>query len=125
MAVLDRDIGLVEKAVTAENTFSDGLYTEGAFNLSISGTFLATVTVQRSFDQGSTWRDVDTFTAPIETYGNDPEPVVVYHVELLKCVFTLLIGVVTDTLPCKSVVVSHNTYSVLLNELFAVFTVML
>lgn len=79
MAVLDRDIGLVEKAVTAENTFSDGLYTEGAFNLSISGTFVATVTVQRSFDQGSTWRDVDTFTAPIETYGNDPEPVVVYR----------------------------------------------
>ena len=79
MAVLDRDIGLVEKAVTAENTFSDGLYTEGAFNLSISGTFSATVTVQRSFDQGSTWRDVDTFTAPIETYGNDPEPVVVYR----------------------------------------------
>ena len=79
MAVLDRDIGLVEKAVTAENTFSDGLYTEGAFNLSLSGTFVATVTVQRSFDQGSTWRDVDTFTAPIETYGNDPEPVVVYR----------------------------------------------
>jgi hypothetical protein len=79
MAVLDRDIGLVEKAVTAENTFSDGLYTEGAFNLSISGTFVATVTVQRSFDQGSTWRDVDTFTAPIETYGTDPEPVVVYR----------------------------------------------
>jgi len=79
MAVLDRDIGLVEKEVTAQNTFSDGLYTEGAFNLSISGTFSATVTVQRSFDQGSTWRDVDTFTAPIETYGTDPEPVVVYR----------------------------------------------
>ena len=79
MAVLDRDIGLVEKEVTAENTFSDGLYTEGAFNLSISGTFVATITVQRSFDQGSTWRDVDTFTAPIETYGTDPEPVVVYR----------------------------------------------
>lgn len=79
MAVLDRDIGLVEKEVTAQNTFSDGLYTEGAFNLSISGTFVATITVQRSFDQGSTWRDVDTFTAPIETYGTDPEPVVVYR----------------------------------------------
>lgn len=79
MAILDKDIGLVEKAITAENTFSDGLYIEGAFNFSISGTFVATVTVQRSFDQGSTWRDVDTFTAPIETYGNDPEPVVVYR----------------------------------------------
>ena len=79
MAVLDRDIGLVEKDITAENTFSDGIYTEGGFNISIAGTFVATVTVQRSFDQGSTWRDVDTFTAPIETYGVDPEPVVVYR----------------------------------------------
>lgn len=79
MAVLAKDIGLVEKDITAQNTFSDGIYTEGGFNLSISGTFVATVTVQRSFDQGATWRDVDTFTAPIETYGQDPEPVVVYR----------------------------------------------
>jgi len=79
MAVLDKDTGLVTKDITAENTFSDGLYVVGDFNLSISGTFVATVTVQRSFDQGSTWRDVDTFTAPIETAGSDPEPVVVYR----------------------------------------------
>jgi hypothetical protein len=79
MAVLDKDTGLVEKDITAQNTFSDGIYTQGGFNLSIAGTFAATVTVQRSFDQGSTWRDVDTFTAPIETYGVDPEPVVVYR----------------------------------------------
>ncbi len=79
MAVLDKDIGLVTASITAQNTFSDGLYVEGDFNLSISGTFVATVTVQRSFDQGSTWRDVDTFTAPIETFGTDPEPVVVYR----------------------------------------------
>lgn len=79
MAVLDKDIGLVTASITAQNTFSDGLYVEGGFNLSISGTFSATVTVQRSFDQGSTWRDVDTFTAPIETFGTDPEPVVVYR----------------------------------------------
>jgi hypothetical protein len=79
MAVLDKDTGLVTKDITAENTFSDGLYVVGDFNLSISGTFVATITVQRSFDQGSTWRDVDTFTAPIETAGSDPEPVVVYR----------------------------------------------
>lgn len=79
MAVLDKDTGLVTKDVNAENTFSDGLYVVGDFNLSISGTFVGTVTVQRSFDQGATWRDVDTFTAPIETAGSDPEPVVVYR----------------------------------------------
>jgi hypothetical protein len=79
MAILDKDIGLVEASISAQNTFSDGLYTQGEFNFSISGTFSGTVTVQRSFDQGITWRDVDTFTAPIETYGHDPEPVVVYR----------------------------------------------
>jgi len=61
------------KDIGAENTFSDALRIKENFNLSISGTFSATVTVQRSLD-GVTWRDVDTFTAPIETYGFDPEP---------------------------------------------------
>ncbi len=79
MAILPKDTGAVTVDLSAENTFSDGLYTEGAFNLSISGTFSATITVQRSFDRGSTWRDVDTFTAPIETFGSDPDPVVVYR----------------------------------------------
>ena len=88
MAVVDRDIGLVEKDVTAQNTFSDGIYTEGGFNLSISGTFVATVTVQRSFDQGSTWRDVETFTAPIETYGIDPGPTVAYRAGVKTGEFT-------------------------------------
>ena len=88
MAVLDKDVGLVTKDVTAENTFSDGLYVVGDFNLSISGTFVATVTVQRSFDQGSTWRDVDTFTAPIETAGSDPEPVVLYRAGVKTGEFT-------------------------------------
>jgi hypothetical protein len=88
MAVLDKGIGLVEKDITAQNTFSDGIYTEGGFNLSISGTFVATVTVQRSFDAGSTWRDVDTFTAPVETYGVDPEPVVAYRAGVKTGEFT-------------------------------------
>ena len=79
MAVLPKDTGVVTVELSAENTFSDGLYVDNAFNLSISGTFVATITVQRSFDLGSTWRDVDTFTAPIETFGSDPEPVVVYR----------------------------------------------
>jgi hypothetical protein len=79
MAILPQDTGLVTAEITAQNTFSDGLYTQGDFNLSIAGTFVATVTVQRSFDGGATWRDVDTFTAPIETFGTDPEPVVIYR----------------------------------------------
>jgi len=63
---------LATKEITAENTFSDAVHTEGYFNVSIYGTFVATVFVQRSTD-ATNWRDVNSFTAPIETYGFDPE----------------------------------------------------
>lgn len=59
-------------SITTENTFSTAAQLEGYFNLSISGTFVATVTVQRSPDN-STWQDVDTFTTPSEEVGFDPE----------------------------------------------------
>jgi hypothetical protein len=62
----------VTKSVSAENTWTDPLEVLNDFDLSISGTFVGTVTVQRSFDGGSVWRDVDTFTAPIETAGFQP-----------------------------------------------------
>ncbi len=61
----------VTSSLSAEDTFTDPLNLVGYFNLSISGTFVATITVQRSFDK-TNWFDVDTFTAPIETYGFDP-----------------------------------------------------
>jgi|2_EtaG_2_1085320.scaffolds.fasta_scaffold72798_1 hypothetical protein len=63
----------VTAAITAQNTFTDEFQIAGHFNLSISGTFSATVTVQRSFDNGSTWLDVDTFTEPYEGVGYDAE----------------------------------------------------
>lgn len=59
-------------SLTAQNTFSTGVSIEGYFNLSISGTFVATVTVQRSTDN-STWADVDSFTVATETVGFEPE----------------------------------------------------
>ena len=62
----------VTASISAQNTFTDALELFGHFNLSISGTFVGTVTVQRSFDGGSTWVDVDTFTSTTETYGFDP-----------------------------------------------------
>jgi len=79
MAILDRDTGLVEASLSAQNTFCDGLYTEKEFNFSIQGTWVGTITVQRSLDRGSTWRDVETFTSNIETYGFDPGPTVIYR----------------------------------------------
>lgn len=63
---------LTTKTISAENTFSDAKQLQGYFNLSISGTFVATVVVQRSPD-GTNWYDVDSFTAPTEEVGFEPE----------------------------------------------------
>ena len=62
----------VTKSIGAQNTFSDAVQLTGYFNISISGTFSATVFVQRSTDN-STWRDVDSFTAAAEEVGFEPE----------------------------------------------------
>jgi hypothetical protein len=59
------------KTLSAANTFTDPVLIIGDFNLSISGTFSGTVTVQRSTD-GTIWRDVDTWTIPAEEVGYDP-----------------------------------------------------
>lgn len=58
--------------ITAADTYTDPCRLEGYFNVSIGGTFSATVTVQRSVD-AVTWVDVDTWTAPAEDYGFEPE----------------------------------------------------
>lgn len=62
----------ITASISAADTFSDIANIEGYFNLSLSGTFSATVTVQRSTDK-STWMDVDSFTAPTQMVGFDPE----------------------------------------------------
>lgn len=64
----------VEKQISAENTFTDvfrppknvNIQNYGRFTLSISGDFVATVTLQRSFDEGATWLDVSNYTQPTE-----------------------------------------------------------
>ena len=63
---------VTEASITAQNTFCDPIRLTGWFDLSISGTFSATVTVQRSYDNAS-WKDVDTFTAPVEMTGTQGE----------------------------------------------------
>ena len=59
------------KTLYAQNTFTDAVHIIGDFNLSISGTFVATVTVQRSTD-GTVWRDVVAFTTESEVVRYDP-----------------------------------------------------
>jgi hypothetical protein len=63
---------IVSASIGAQNTFTDSIKLSGPFDLSISGTFVGTVTVQRSYDNSS-WKDVDTFTSPTEDYGFQPE----------------------------------------------------
>ena len=67
-------------SIAAQNTFSTGMYLPaGKFNFSLSGTWVATVHLQRSFDTGTTWVDVESFTANIETYGEEIEDGVKYR----------------------------------------------
>jgi hypothetical protein len=63
---------LVTASIIAQNTFSDAVRLEGYFNISLSGTWVATATVQRSIDN-STWVDVKTYTLIAEEVGFEPE----------------------------------------------------
>lgn len=67
-------------AITAQATWTTPIYLIGWFNISIytpSGAVGSlggtTVTVQRSFNGGTTWLDVKQYTATAEEYGFEPE----------------------------------------------------
>ena len=59
--------------ISAQNTFSTPIYIKGDFNFSLWGTWSATVFVQRSFDEGTTWLDVEELTDNSELIGYEPE----------------------------------------------------
>lgn len=70
----------VVKNISAENIFTDEIQMTNNFDLSISGTFDATVTVQRTFDivdddgdpispASRVWHDLETYTVPYEDIG--------------------------------------------------------
>ena len=68
------------KSITAGDTFTDDMDCKsGSLALSISGTWSGTVTVQRSFDGGATWIDVENFESNIETTIEDPVEDVFYR----------------------------------------------
>lgn len=62
----------VTAIISAQNTFSDALRLCGNFNVSIQGTFVATIVLQRSYDN-VTWYNLESFTAPVEQIGAEPE----------------------------------------------------
>ena len=88
----------------AQNTWSDSIKIVGSFNLSISGTFAGTVTVQRSED-GTTWRNTDTWTAPAEEVGYDP--ILNYY----------RVGIATGEYTSGTAVASLNGYSIWPNRM--------
>lgn len=72
---------------------SNAVAIEGRANLSIWGTFVATLTLQRSFDDGTTWLpvaknadgDAAAYTAPVSLTFEEPEADVLYR---LACTYT-------------------------------------
>ena len=63
----------VTRAISTENTFTDRVILHGYFNLSVYGDWSGTITIQRSFDNGTTWHDVKQTTSNIQEYGFEPE----------------------------------------------------
>ena len=56
----------VSVSASAQNTFTSSIALRGKADLSISGRTDSTITLQRSFDAGANWRDIEQFTADAE-----------------------------------------------------------
>jgi hypothetical protein len=73
----------VAASLTAQNTFTEPLQIRlDCFNFSLSGTFVATVTIQRRFYSAGAWGswfDVENYTAAAEDIGITPSEGVQYR----------------------------------------------
>jgi len=95
------------KSITAENQFTDSINPKltdiaptdaeyriparrdyGNLNLSISGTWVGTVTLQRMFPDTAEWQDVATYTENAEKSITDYEPGVIYRAGIKTGAFT-------------------------------------
>jgi hypothetical protein len=67
----------VSSSIAAEDTFTNsirvtGVSTSRSFTVTLTGTWVGTVTLQRSFDEGASWIDTaDTWTANVTTTHSD------------------------------------------------------
>jgi len=81
--------------ITAEDQFTIPSYfksyewTDNKIDLSVSGTFTATVSLQRSFDDGTTWHTVEEYTAPTEKIIENPTQTVKWRLGVLTGNFTV------------------------------------
>ncbi len=70
--------------VSVEGTFtstgqSDAVALYGDFNISLSGFGAATVSLERSFDDGANWRTVKDYTDNVQEIGQEIEGSVLYR----------------------------------------------
>ena len=60
-------------SLSAANTYSNPIKLFGKFNFSLRGEWEGTVELRRSFDVGSSWGVVATYTANVELVKEEPE----------------------------------------------------
>lgn len=72
----------VEATIDAAGEFTEPTEFDArrSFNLSVSGSFVATVVLQRSFDNGATWHDVWSTSEPAQKGVENFEPDVLWRV---------------------------------------------
>lgn len=83
----------VQTGTFSSTTTSTAIQLYGTFNVTLYGTFSASVTLQRSFDGGTNWINASldtagtaaTYTTAITVVANEPEPGVLYR---LNCTYT-------------------------------------
>ena len=72
----------VSSTISTQNTWSTSIYMIGWYNISVqsqsnyslnAGLNGSTVSLQRSFDNGTKWRDIKQYTTAAEEYGFEPE----------------------------------------------------
>lgn len=81
--------------ISAQNTGISALRVNpGNFNVSVQGTFTATIFLQRSCDGGTTWFDMESYTIPAEKVGETGEHL---HVRL----FCKTGGYTSGTAACR------------------------
>lgn len=91
----------VSKSISAQNTFSDSIEVTGIFRditITVSGTYVATHNLQRSFDGGASWSVVSTESAP---YGPST-----YNDALVNQTVQYRLGVQTGNYTSGTVVVA-------------------
>lgn len=80
----------VTASITAQNSFTEAAEFDyrRPFNVSISGSWSATVVLQRSFDGGTTWFTVGSYTSNQELVVDTVEPGVLWRCGVLTGGFT-------------------------------------